>query len=185
MKVMILTSSPNKEGLTAACGNAAMLGAEEAGVETVLVNLNELAVGHCQACGNGWGPCLNVHRCQVEDDFQRLHNSMEEIDAFVFVTPVYWGEMSESAKAFFDRVRRCEAWKKDKTYLEDKPVIAVAAAGGSGNGAISCLASMERMLMHVKAERFDFISITRKSKTFKLDTIKASTKEMVNYLKNK
>jgi hypothetical protein len=93
--------------------------------------------------------------------------------------------MSESAKAFFDRVRRCEAWKKDKTFLENKPVIAVAAAGGSGNGAISCLTSMERMLMHVKAERFDFISITRKSRNFKLDTIKANTKEMVNYLKNK
>jgi multimeric flavodoxin WrbA len=40
MKVMIITSSPNKDGLTAACGNAAKQGAEEAGIETVLVNLN-------------------------------------------------------------------------------------------------------------------------------------------------
>lgn len=29
MKVMIITSSPNKNGLTAACGDAARLGAEE------------------------------------------------------------------------------------------------------------------------------------------------------------
>jgi multimeric flavodoxin WrbA len=180
MKVMIVTSSPNKDGLTAACGDAARLGAEEASAEVVRVDLNDISVGQCQACGNGWGPCLNEHQCQVQDDFQNLHNSLKDMDAFVFITPVYWGDMSESAKAFFDRLRRCEAWKKENGYLQDKPVIAVAAAGGSGNGAISCLTSMEKLLMHVKAERFDFISITRKSRSYKLTTIKESTKAMVS-----
>ena len=27
----------------------------------------------CQQCDNGWGTCLEQHRCQVEDDFQALH----------------------------------------------------------------------------------------------------------------
>lgn len=180
MKVMIITSSPNKDGLTAACGDAARLGAEEAGAEVVMANLNDMSIGQCHACGNGWGTCLNATQCQVKDDFQDLHNSLENMDAFVFITPVYWGDMSESAKAFFDRIRRCEAWKKENGYIQDKPVIAVAAAGGSGNGTISCLTSMERLLMHIKAERFDFISITKKSRSFKLNTIKESTKAMVS-----
>lgn len=179
MKVMIITSSPNKDGLTAACGEAARTGALEANAEVVMVDLNDMAIGTCKACGNGWGPCLKEHHCQVQDEFQALHNSMENIDAFVFVTPVYWGDMSESAKAFFDRIRRCEAWKQDKTYIQDKPVIAVAAAGGSGNGTISCLTSMERLLMHVKANRFDNISITKRTRSFKLNTIKESTKAML------
>lgn len=182
MKVMIVTSSPNKEGLTAACGESAKLGALESGAEVVMVDLNEMRIGHCSACENGWGPCLNEHQCQVVDEFQILHNSMEGMDAFVFITPVYWGDMSESAKAFLDRIRRCEAWKKDKTYLQDKPVIAVAAAGGSGNGTISCLSSMERLLIHVKANRFDNVSITRKTRDFKLNTIKESVKSMVNVI---
>jgi multimeric flavodoxin WrbA len=109
MKIMIITSSPNKEGLTAACGNAAENGALEAGVVVERISLNEINVGMCQACGNGWGPCLNNHECQVKDDFQELHSRMAKMDAFVFVTPVYWGDMSESAKAFFDRLRRNEA----------------------------------------------------------------------------
>ena len=180
MKVMIITSSPNKNGLTAACGDAARLGAEEVGAEVVTVNLNDMSVGKCHACGSGWGTCLNEAQCQVQDDFQDLHNSLENIDSFVFITPVYWGDMSESAKAFFDRLRRCEAFKKENGYLQDKPIIAVAAAGGSGNGAISCLTSMERLLMHIKAERFDFINITKKSRSFKLNTIKESTKVMVS-----
>jgi hypothetical protein len=93
--------------------------------------------------------------------------------------------MSESAKSFFDRLRRAEAWKKEKAFIEGKPVIAVAAAGGSGNGTISCLTQMEKLAMHIKADRFDFISITKKTREFKLETIKSGVKSMVNYLNSK
>lgn len=179
MKVMIFTASPNVEGLTAACGNAAKIGAEQAGAQVITVNLNEQQIGNCHACGNGWGPCRNEHNCQVKDDFQAIHASLADVDAFVLVTPVYWGDMSESMKAFSDRVRRAEALKKEKTFFEGKPVIAVAAAGGSGNGTISCLTSMERFLMHVRAEKFDLIGITQKSRGYKLDTIHDAAKEMV------
>ena len=179
MKIMIFTSSPNTDGLTAACGNAAKTGTEESGAQVVMVNLNQQRIGSCHACGNGWGPCRNEHVCQVKDDFQALHASMADMDAFVLITPVYWGEMSESAKAFSDRLRRCEGLKKDKTFFEGKPVIAVAAAGGSGNGLTTCLTSMERFLTHVKAEKFDLIGITQKSRLYKLNTIKEAVKEMV------
>lgn len=181
MKVMIFTSSPNNDGLTAACGIAAKTGIEAAGAQVVMANLNQQRISSCHACGNGWGPCRNEHRCQVLDDFQALHASMANMDAFVLVTPVYWGEMSESAKAFSDRVRRCEALKQDKTYFEGKPIIAVAAAGGSGNGLTTCLTSMERFLTHVKAEKFDLIGITQKSRVYKLDTIQKAAKEMVAF----
>ncbi|CAA7600229.1 NADPH-dependent FMN reductase [Acididesulfobacillus acetoxydans] len=180
MKVMILTCSPNIEGLTAACGSAAKTGAEAAGAQVDMVNLNRLKIGHCQACGNGWGPCRNEHECQVQDDFQSLHVSMADADAFVLITPVYWGDMSESAKAFTDRLRRCEAFRNDRTFLQDKPFLAVAAAGGSGNGLTSCLTSMERFLMHVKAEKFDLIGITQRSRGYKLDTIHAAARQMVS-----
>lgn len=178
MKIMVITSSPNKDGLTAACGKAALEGAKEGGAEVTVVDLNSLNVGICHACGNGWGPCLQDHECQVKDSFQELHQSMKEYNGFVIVTPVYWGDLSESAKAFFDRLRRCEAWKNEEGVLQEKPVISVAAAGGSGNGVVSCLTSMERLLMHVKAERFDFIGITRKNRGYKLDAIKYAAKEM-------
>jgi len=185
MKVMILTSSPNTDGLTAACGNAAKMGVEEAGEQAVTVNLNQEQIGICHACGNGWGTCRSEHECQIQDDFQALHASMVEMDAFVIITPVYWGEMSESAKAFSDRVRRCEALKEDKPFLEGKPVIAVAAAGGSGNGLTTCLTSMERFVTQVKAEKFDLIGITQKSRVYKLDTIQKAAREMVAHSNRK
>lgn len=182
MNVMIFTSSPNIDGLTAACGNAAKTGAEKAGARVVMVNLNQLRISQCHACGNGWGTCRNEHKCQVLDDFQDLHASMVNSEAFILISPVYFGDMSESAKAFSDRLRRCEALKKEKTLLEGKPVLAVAAAGGSGNGLTSCLTSMERLLTHVKAEKFDFIGVTQKNKRYKLEAIQQAGREMASLL---
>ena len=178
MKVMIITCSPNKDGLTEACGQVAKLGVEEGMGEAVMVRLNDLKISKCHACGNGWGTCRNEHECQVSDDFQELHKRIGEMDAYVVVTPVYWGEMSESAKAFFDRFRRCEAVSKANN-IEGKPVISVAAAGGSGNGTLTCLASMERLFSHVRAEKFDMIGITRKNRSHMLEAIQASAREMV------
>lgn len=179
MKTIIFTSSPNEDGLTAACGEAAKAGVLEGNGDAVIININKLSIGICKSCGNGWGDCFKDHECAVLDDFQSLHASMENIDAFIFITPVYWGEMSESMKAFTDRLRRCEAFRKEQSLFFNKPVICVAAAGGSGNGTLSCLSSMERFVMHVSAEKFDFVSITRKTREYKLETIKSSAKKLM------
>ena len=106
MNVLVIYSSPNDDGLTAACSAAAVEGAREAGADVEEVRLNDLDVGMCAACNNGWGTCQTAHECQVKDDFQPLHARICAADALILVTPVYWGEMSESAKALTDRLRR-------------------------------------------------------------------------------
>lgn len=178
MKIMIITCSPNTDGLTAACGNAARKGVEDGHSEAVMVCLNKLNIGSCHACGNGWGTCRNTHTCQVQDDYQALHQRLGEVDGYIVVTPVYWGEMSESAKAFFDRVRRCEALYEGNK-LQSKPVICIAAAGGSGNGTITCLTSMERLFAHMRAEKQDLLGVTRRNRDYMLETIRAAAEKMV------
>jgi len=179
MKVLVIYTSPNYDGLTAACSAAAVEGARAAGAEVEEVRLNDLAVGMCEACGHGWGTCLQQHRCQVADGFQELHIKTCAADALILVTPVYWGEMSESAKAFTDRFRRSEATRGDESCLSGKPVLAVAAAGGSGGGMISCLASMERWIRHVRAKVWDLLPVNRWSRPYKLVAIREAAKAMV------
>ena len=94
------------------------------------------------------------------------------MDAYIIVTPVYWGDMSESAKAFFDRLRRCEASNKEINRVQGKPVIAVAAAGGTGNGLMSCLGNLERLVMHMRMEKHDLIGVTRKNRASRLEAIR-------------
>jgi multimeric flavodoxin WrbA len=175
MNVMVISTSPNKDGLTAACAAAALDGLQQAGVHAEHVWLNEEQVGACQACENGWGTCRTEHECQILDGFQALHTRVRQADGLVLVTPVYWGEMSESSKSFTDRLRRCEASLAAESRLANKPVVAVAAAGGSGNGMITCLLSMERWIQHVRARTFDLIPVNRWSREYKLAAIRSAT----------
>jgi multimeric flavodoxin WrbA len=177
--VLVISASPNKDGLTAACAAAAIEGIRIAGAQPQEVRLNDLQIGMCQACEDGWGACLREHACQVEDDFQALHARALQTDALILVTPVYWHEMSESAKAFTDRLRRCEAPRGAESGLAGKPVIAVAAAGGSGNGMITCLASMERWVRHTRGRVYDLLPINRWSRPYKLVTIRDAARTMV------
>ena len=179
MKVIIIQSSPNKDGLTSACAKAAEEGVVSAGGQVDMVFLNQLNVGACQACNKGWGTCLEDHTCQKEDDFQNLHESIKKANAYIIVTPVYWGEPSESAKNLLDRIRRCEATRGDDSYLYQKPVIGIAAAGGSGGGMITCLSSLEHWIHHVQARIYDLIPVNRWSKSYKLVTIRYAAEAMV------
>jgi multimeric flavodoxin WrbA len=179
MNVIVISSSPNEDGLTAACAAAAVEGAQQAGAHAEEVRLNDLHVGMCQACDDGWGPCRSEHECQIQDDFQALHARVLEADACVLVSPVYWGEMSESAKAFTDRLRRCQASRGDASGMSGKPVIVVAAAGGSGNGVITCLHSMERWMDHVRARKFDFVPVNRWNREYKQVAIREAARTMV------
>lgn len=179
MKLMVITGSPNKNGLTAACGEQALLGAKASGAEVTMVCLNDLNIGLCRACNNnGWGPCWDKHICQFEDHFQKIHADMKEMDGFILVTPVYWLDMSESTKAFLDRLRRCEALKREDKFIAGKPVICVAAAGGSGNGCIPCLTTMEKYVEHTRGVKFDFIGVTRRNRDYKLKTIYEAARTM-------
>ena len=68
MDIMIFTSSPNANGLTASCAKKARIGTEKAGANVQMINLNEKNIRHCQACEQGWGICRTENRCIIEDD---------------------------------------------------------------------------------------------------------------------
>ena len=173
MKVLVVISSANANGLTAVCGEAARQGVVDGKSPARVINLNEFNIHKCAVCDNGWGPCLTQHRCRLEDDFAQIRDMFKAAEGFVFVTPVYFGEPSETFKAFFDRLRRCEATKKDgnRSILTGKPAVCVAAAGGSGNGAVHCLAEMERLVQRLNAEGFDYIPITQRTREYQVETI--------------
>lgn len=172
--IAILWASPNDNGLTAACAHAAEQGITAAGGQCKLFKLNELNINACKACGTGWGTCRQDHACQVADGFQALHEELRQADGLVIVTPVYWGEMAEVAKNFFDRLRRCEALGRETSLFCGKPVVAVAAAGGSGNGTISCMAQFERLAQHMGMRLLDSIPVKRYTREYQLKAVEAA-----------
>ncbi len=178
MEACIISSSPNTDGLTAACVEAVRAGLAAGGVGATEVRLTEAGIGVCRQCGDGWGTCREGHTCQVSDGFQAVHARVRNAAALVLVTPVYWGDLSESAKAFTDRLRRCEATLGEHSTLAGTWFMGAAAAGGSGGGQISCLEQMERLLGHMRMKRWDLVSLCRWTREAKLQAITASARTL-------
>jgi len=178
MKVIAIQSSPNKDGLTSTLAQAVLKGVEAEKGETELLHLNELDVKNCVACDNGWGICRTEGTCALEDDFEDARQKTANTDAFIFATPVYFGDLSESAKAFLDRLRRVERGRGFKTF-EGKKAIGIASAGGGGGGAVRALYALENYLRRLGFDIFDLVPVTRFSKDHKLEMLEKAGKRLV------
>lgn len=167
MKILGIQSSPNQDGLTAQTAKNFLKGAEEEGAEVELVHLNEIVIKKCKACDGGWGQCRRDGTCILKDDFQTLREKINDTDMLVFSTPVYWHDLSESAKTFLDRLRRCETHYGFENY-KSKTAIGITSAGGSGNGAARALYNLEDYLRRIGFQIFDLVTITQSNKGHKL-----------------
>jgi multimeric flavodoxin WrbA len=165
MKCIAIQTSPNTDGLTANLAEKVLNGFNTEGGSVELLHLNHMDIKPCKACERGWGSCRGGDCIQV-DDFQRIREKIGEVDALVFVSPVYFGDLSESAKRFLDRLRRTEAFSGRNTCYGTR-VIGVATAGGSGNGAARALYSLEYYLKRLGFEIVDLVTVTKFSKDHK------------------
>jgi multimeric flavodoxin WrbA len=175
MKILAIQSSPNLNGLTANTSKAVLTGPEDAGAETDLVHLNELKLEHCKACNGGWGQCRTMGTCILEDNFQNLLGKINQTDVITFSTPVYWHDLSESAKIFLDRLRRVETGRGFSSF-KGKKAIGIAVAGGSGRGACRALYLLEDYLRRLNFEIFDMVTVTRTSMKHKLKMLNEAGK---------
>jgi len=181
MKVVAVHGSPNAGGLTETLALAALEGAAELAAGTTLIRLTDRHLESCRQCGNGWGKCRAEGVCIIEDDFQAIREEINAADAWVLVSPVYFWDLSESVKVFTDRLRRCNSGAKGQG-LAAKPVLSIAAAGGSGNGIAQCLVQMDQLIKHVGGEVADLITATRRSREYKIDAARAAGRAMVETL---
>lgn len=171
MKALILSFSanhvnedsfiPNKIGLTFSCVEECEKQLKLIGNEVEHVCINKKNIQKCMACGTrGWGICIEQNKCALKDDFNDIYKHMEDFDAYIFITPVYFHEMSESAKTFFDRLKRCDAFN-DNSNLKGKKIISIACAGGSGSGTEETLKAFDTLNYFLKTKMVGRISITK------------------------
>lgn len=171
MKVLILSFSanqvnedsfiPNKIGLTFSCVEECEKKLKNLGNEVEHICINKKKIQKCLACGKrGWGICSNKHICVQKDEFNEVYKHMEDFDAYVFITPVYFHEMSESAKTFFDRLKRCDAFN-DNSKIKGKKIVCIACAGGSGSGTEETLKSFDTLNYFLRTKMFARIPVTK------------------------
>jgi len=105
MKIMAFNGSPRKKWNTATLLQKALKGAVSLGAETELIHLYDLNYKGCISCfacktigGKSYG------KCAVQDDLVPIFNRIEQSDAIILGSPIYWGHVSGEMKSFMDRL---------------------------------------------------------------------------------
>jgi len=98
-KVIGVVGSPRKKGNTHILVSRILEGAEAEGVQTDIVLLGKLKIRECDGCH----ACWKDKPCAKRNDMNDLYPKIEESDAIVFGTPVYWYGPTALMKGFIDR----------------------------------------------------------------------------------
>jgi len=100
MRTVGFVASPRKDGNTSYVVNKILEGAGEAGAETQIWYSGELDIRPCKGCLG----CVESGKCTIDDDMQKIYDSLKQADAVVLGSPVYMGQMTAQAKTFMDRL---------------------------------------------------------------------------------
>jgi len=182
MIVLALSGSRNPRGQTARAVEAFVKGMEAGGCACETVFLPLLRIERCRQCDDsGWGPCRAEGRCVIADDFPALLEKLRKADAVVFATPVYFGDLSESMKAFLDRLRRVTRNDTARPVVADKPAAGICVAGGGGGGSPLCSFLLERTLSTCGFDVVDMTAVRRQNLAVKLRLLEAAGENLAAY----
>jgi len=172
MKVLAILGSRNTKGQTARACRALLQAAAAKGAQCEEVYLPELDVQRCRQCDlAGWGLCTQEGRCAIDDDLAGVVRKIKAADAVVFATPVYFGDLSESLRAFLDRLRRFGRHEAAREGIAGKPAVGICVAGGGGGGAPACTVSLEKVLGTAGFDVVDMVPARRQNLDMKLDVL--------------
>lgn len=105
--ILVITGSPRKNGNSSMLADAFIKGALKKGHTVNRFDSAFKTIGGCRACDACWS---KGNACFYKDGFSELAPMLENADAIVFVSPLYWFGMSAQLKAAID-----------KMYAYDKP----------------------------------------------------------------
>jgi len=105
MKVLAINGSPRPHCNTATLLNYALEGAVSQGAETELVHLYDLDFKGCISCG----ACKEINgkscgRCAVNDGLTPVLRKVEEVDALVLGSPIYFADVTGEMRSFMERL---------------------------------------------------------------------------------
>ena len=127
-KVLIISSSPRKDGNSDVLCNEFLKGAIDAGHQAEKIFLKDKKINFCAGCGY----CAenDYQGCAQKDDMNEILDKMFDADTIVFATPIYFYAISGQMKTFIDRV--CGKY----THLNNKEFYYILTAADTNQGAV-------------------------------------------------
>jgi multimeric flavodoxin WrbA len=105
MKVIAFNGSPRKKWNTATLLEKALEGSASRGAEIELVHLYDLDFKGCQSCfACKTKGSKSYGKCAIKDDLTPILKKIEEIDAIILGSPIYFGTVSGEMRSFMERL---------------------------------------------------------------------------------
>ena len=120
-KVIVVSTTPRKNGNSEILAAEFMRGAKDAGNDVEMIKVREMDLKFCRGCF----ACQKTKKCVIKDDFNaKMLKSICDADVIVFATPVYYYASSGQLKTFIDRMNPLFTVKQN---IHDIYLIATAA----------------------------------------------------------
>lgn len=99
MKIVIINGSPRTDGVTAFILHGMEEQLSMLGAEVEYYNLNELNMRQCKGCC----ACYSTGHCHIDDDAEKLSQTIRRADGIVLGSPTYASNVSGYMKLLIDR----------------------------------------------------------------------------------
>ena len=99
-KVLIIGTSPRKNGNSNRLAQEFEKGAREAGNDVDVVYLYDKNINFCKGCL----ACQKLNHCVIDDDANSITEKIHNAEVIVWATPVYYYEMCGQMKTLLDRL---------------------------------------------------------------------------------
>ena len=99
-KIVVFAGSPRENGTTARLIDEAIKGARSVGAEVKIYDLNTEGIKGCQGCFY----CRSHEGCATKDYLQPMYQDIEQSDAIVFSSPIYFYDITGQVKTWIDRL---------------------------------------------------------------------------------
>lgn len=126
MKTLLINGSPRRNGCTFTALSEVAAELEKNGISTEIFHIGSDAVRPCVACGK----CFETRRCVFDDKVNEAIAKLDEADALVVGSPVFYAAPNGSLCAFLDRM----FFGKSGAYAL-KPAAAVVSCRRGGASA--------------------------------------------------
>ena len=99
-KVLVITTSLRAKSNTDILAGRLIAGARDAGHAVERISLKGKEIKFCVGCL----ACQKTQKCVLKDDAEAIAEQVKNADTLVFVSPIYYYEMSGQMKTLLDRL---------------------------------------------------------------------------------
>ncbi len=153
--ILILKGSPREKGNSATLAAQVFAGAKEGGAQVENVYLHGMDIRPCDACDFCQEGDVG---CVVKDDMQSLYPKLEQADAIVIASPIYWFTISAQIKLCIDRWYALES--SQGSALKGKQLGVVLVYGDTDlytSGGINAIHTFESITRYIGMDMVEVV----------------------------